>query len=264
MKKDLLVLIVFTIVWVCKPISYEELAVNKYANSQSVSNVLLVRAGDAGFDPSSFVPPKVRPDSTQAGQSSVSKQSLDRVYKSKIQVRVAPGTGGGGDGSGDDSYNNDIPLESQWETNSKTWENFQNDPRFYGRDKKGKKENLETCSINDAIAEQNKAGIEDLPDSSKFIYDLEGKPVKGALKNVWKNPKAKKEVLAGLSIMDRDELVPRNQKDFKGFKDIKEIKLNDTRMLVRPGKNGKPDEIVAIVMRRDLKDLAAKLKNKLK
>ena len=33
-------------------------------------------------------------------------------------------------------------------------------------------------------------------------------------------------------------------------------------MLVRPGKNGKPDEIVAIVLRRDLDDVAKKLKNK--
>ena len=64
--------------------------------------------------------------------------------------------------------------------------------------------------------------------------------------------------------MDRGELLPRNQKDFKGMKGIKEVKLNDTRMLVRIGKNGKPDEIVAIVMRRDLKDLSAKLKNKFK
>ena len=33
-------------------------------------------------------------------------------------------------------------------------------------------------------------------------------------------------------------------------------------MLIRPGKNGKPDEIIAIVLRRDLKGVAKKLKNK--
>ncbi len=33
-------------------------------------------------------------------------------------------------------------------------------------------------------------------------------------------------------------------------------------MLVRPGKNGKPDEIIAICLRRDLDDIAKKFKNK--
>ena len=33
-------------------------------------------------------------------------------------------------------------------------------------------------------------------------------------------------------------------------------------MLIRPGKNCKPDEIIAIFFRRDLDDVAKKLKNK--
>ena len=33
-------------------------------------------------------------------------------------------------------------------------------------------------------------------------------------------------------------------------------------MLTRSGKNGKPDEIIAIFLRRDLDDVAKKLKNK--
>ena len=36
-----------------------------------------------------------------------------------------------------------------------------------------------------------------------------------------------------------------NLEVFKGMKGIKEVKLNDTRMLVRIGKNGKPAEILA-------------------
>ena len=55
-----------------------------------------------------------------------------------------------------------------------------------------------------------------------------------------------------------------NLEVFKGMKGIKEVKLNDTRMLVRTGKNGKPDEILAIVMRRDLKDVSEKFKNEFK
>jgi len=64
--------------------------------------------------------------------------------------------------------------------------------------------------------------------------------------------------------MDKGELIPRNKKNFKGFKTLKEIKLTDTRILVQTGKNGAPDKIVAIVMRRDLEDLVPKLKSKYK
>ena len=112
------------------------------------------------------------------------------------------------------------------------------------------------------IDQQNKAGIHELPDSSKFIYNLETKTTKKALKKAWKNPKAKKEILANLDKMNSGELLPRNEKDFKGFKTLKELKFTKTRMLVSPGKNGKPDEIIAIFLRRDLDDIAKKLKNK--
>jgi hypothetical protein len=54
------------------------------------------------------------------------------------------------------------------------------------------------CSID----QQNKAGIDELPDSSEFIYNLETKTARKALKKVWKNPEAKKEVLAGLDKMN--------------------------------------------------------------
>jgi len=112
------------------------------------------------------------------------------------------------------------------------------------------------------IDQQNKAGIHELPDSSKFIYNLETKTAKKALKKVWKNPQARKEILANLDKMNSGELLPRNEKDFKGFKTLKELKFTKTRMLVRPGKNGKPDEIIAIFLRRDLDEMAKKLKNK--
>ena len=64
--------------------------------------------------------------------------------------------------------------------------------------------------------------------------------------------------------MNKGELLPRNQKNFKGFKTLKEIKLTDTRMLVQPGKNGGPDEIVAIFMQRDLENIASIFKGKYK
>ena len=112
--------------------------------------------------------------------------------------------------------------------------------------------------------EQNKAGIDELPDSSEYRYNLETKTAKKALRNVWKNTQAKKEVLDGLDRINKGELLPRNQKNFKGFKTLNEIKLNDTRMLVQPRKNGDPDKIVAIFMRRDLDNIASIFKKKYK
>jgi hypothetical protein len=116
------------------------------------------------------------------------------------------------------------------------------------------------CSID----EQNKAGIDELPDSSEYIYNLETKTARKALKTVWKNTEAKKEVLAGLDKMNSGKLLPRNKKNFKGFKTLKELKFTKTRMLVQPGINGGPDQIVAIFMRRDMDNIASNFKGKYK
>lgn len=64
--------------------------------------------------------------------------------------------------------------------------------------------------------------------------------------------------------MNSGELLPRNEKDFKGLKSLKELKFKDTRMLVRPGEKGVPDEIIAIFMRSDMKTIEKGLKNKYK
>jgi len=64
--------------------------------------------------------------------------------------------------------------------------------------------------------------------------------------------------------MDRGELLPRNQKYFKDFKTLKEIKLKDTRILIQSGKNGVPDEIVAIFIRSDMDEIVSNFKNKYK
>ena len=110
------------------------------------------------------------------------------------------------------------------------------------------------------IYEQDKAGIDELPDSSEYIYTLETKTAKKALKKVWKNREARNEVLAGLAKMDRGELLPRNEKNFQSFKELKEIKLQDTRMLVKPGQKGAPDEIVVIFMKNDMAKVEKNLK----
>ena len=47
------------------------------------------------------------------------------------------------------------------------------------------------------------------------MYKLKTKTAKKALKNVWKNSEAKKEIFVGLDRMSKGELFPRNQKNFK-------------------------------------------------
>ena len=163
---------------------------------------------------------------------------------------------GAGWGGGAAEFDDQSPVPE----NQKSQESKVSDYDYSSNAPKKKKQSEDQCPIY----EQNKAGIDELPDSSEFIYNLETKTAKKALKKVWKNPEAKKEVLAGLDRMNKGELLPRNQKNFKGFKTLKEIKLTDTRMLVQPGKNGGPDEIVAIFMRRDLDHIASIFKSKYK
>ena len=163
---------------------------------------------------------------------------------------------GAGGGGGPAEFDDRCPVPE----NQKSQESKVSDYDYPSNAPKKKKQSEDQYPID----EQNKAGIDELPDSSEFIYNLETKTAKKALKKVWKNPEAKKEVLAGLDRMNKGELLPRNQKNFKGFKTLKEIKLTDTRMLVQPGKNGGPDEIVAIFMRRDLDNIASIFKSKYK
>ena len=145
-------------------------------------------------------------------------------------------------------------------TQKKESKNFTDDTYLYKNKKKKKKSSEDQTSIN----KENKAGIDELLDSSEFTYKLETKTSKNRLRRVWKNPRAKKEVLAGLNNMNNKQFFQSHKKDFKGFKTFEEIKLNKTRVIIQRGKNGGPLQIVAICMRDDLNNLALKLKFKSK
>lgn len=167
-----------------------------------------------------------------------------------------------GDGSGgDDGGFTNYPKSESVEETQKRVEWMQEQVRKLEEETDSESE-IETESEEDQCDQQKKAGINELPDSSKFIYNLETKTAKKALKNAWKNPPVREEIISNLYKIDRGELLPRNQKDFKGFTTLKELKFTETRMLVRPGKKGEPDEIIAIFLRRDLNNVAKKLKNK--
>jgi hypothetical protein len=185
------------------------------------------------------------------------------VPKHRIAPKIVdPGLGAGanpagaGGGGENPEFDDQCPVpKTQESQESKT---FDYDSRSNSPKKKNKSQ--DQCSID----EQNKAGIDELPDSSEYIYNLETKTARKALKTVWKNTEAKKEVLAGLDKMNSGKLLPRNQKNFKGFKTLKELKFTKTRMLVQPGINGGPDQIVAIFMRRDMDNIASNFKGKYK
>ena len=182
-------------------------------------------------------------------------------YRTAPKVVPGPGLGaganpagaGGGGGAAEFDDQCSVPENKKSQESKSDYDYPLNAP-------KKKKQSQNQCSID----EQNKAGIDELPDSSEFIYNLETKTARKALKKVWKNTEAKKEVLAGLDKMNNGELLPRNQKNFKGFKTLKELKFTKTRMLVQPGINDGPDQIVAIFMRRDLDNIASNFKGKYK
>jgi hypothetical protein len=174
------------------------------------------------------------------------------IYRTPRKLGAAANPVGAGNGGEAAEFDDNSPVPNKEQSQeSKTFDYRLNDL---------KKKSKDQCPIH----EQNKAGIDELPDSSEFTYNLETRTAKKALKTVWKNPDAKKEILAGLDRINKGELLPRNQKNFKGCKTLKEIKLTDTRMLVQPGKNSDPDQIVAIFMRRDLKNIASIFKDKYK
>ena len=204
--------------------------------------------------PSSFTTPPSggRPSRPATGINPYSYRTPPRIVDQGLGAAANPAGAGNGGGNAEFDDNNPSSKKEQSQE-SKTFDYRSNDPQK-------KKKSKDQCPIH----EQNKAGIDSLPDSSEFTYNLETKTAKKALKKVWKNTEAKKEVLAGLDRMNKGELLPRNQKNFKGFKTLKEIKLTDTRMLVQPGKNGDPDQIVAIFMRRDLENIASIFKGKYK
>lgn len=151
-----------------------------------------------------------------------------------------------GGAAGNFELDNKGPLSKSQESKSFTYD----DSRYQKK--------KDECPID----EQNKGNIDELPNSSEYIYKLETKTARKAIQRVWKNPRAKKEVLAGLDRMNKGELLSRNQKDFKGFKTLKEIKFATTRMLVQTGQNGGPDQIVAIFMRSELDNIASLFKGK--
>lgn len=71
---------------------------------------------------------------------------------------------------------------------------------------------------------ESKASFKELPDSKNFLYNMDqGRGLKNQAKKVWKNPKAKQEVLRMLNRCG-DENANIQEKPLKGFKSLTELK----------------------------------------
>lgn len=165
MKKDVLrvsILGILTVIWICKPIPYETLSYHVYQREESVSKVLVVnQGGGRGADSNNFVP--MNPVSTGSSQGSGQGQGSGQSFNPNPRIPYSLGGEGGSSGGGNFDDNN-VPPKSEWETDPNYWSNYQYKSEDW---KKKKQEKFETCLVPEGI--QDKAGIDELPDSSSFV-----------------------------------------------------------------------------------------------
>lgn len=110
---------------------------------------------------------------------------------------------------------------------------------------------------------ESKASFKELPDGRNFLYNMgQGRGLKKQANKVWKNPKAKQEVLRMLNRFD-DENANIQEKPLKGFKSLTELKNSGPgpRILIHREKN-EPPTVIGFCMRNDLDATLAKLKGK--
>ena len=105
-------------------------------------------------------------------------------YRTAPKVVPGPGLGaganpagaGGGGGAGEFDDQCSVPENKKSQESKSDYDYPLNAPNLNASKKK--KQSQDQCSID----EQNKAGIDELPDSSEFIYNLETKTARKALK----------------------------------------------------------------------------------
>ena len=237
---------------------------SKNLNKLDIEQIILVKTGDSG--PSS--PPVNSISRGGFVNSDPSKKPKPSNPDCKVPFRAAPGgSDDPGNGAGasweDASEENNVPEQSKWNDDKEYWKRY--NPYF----SQPKDQKPEQCELNlDEKIEseteekkQNKGGNDELPDSPNYKYNLETKTAKKVLKTAWKDDIARKTILSALDSMDKGELLTRNQKNFESFKELKEIKVKNIRMLVKTGKKGAEDEIVAIFLKKDMAKVEKNLKN---
>ena len=155
------------------------------------------------------------------------------------------GSSGAYGGNGDYPWAADLPPEQEQQLDPDFWTDYKYNPNDFKKKKKKDNPEEQTCTPEQL---RKKAGISELPESSSgnYVFDVTIKTAREELRNLWKDKNLQDELLNGLDRMDQGNLLPRNVKDFKGYKSLKEIKLKELRMLIQPGKNGQPDKIISI------------------
>lgn len=121
----------------------------------------------------------------------------------------------------------------------------------------------DTESEEDQCRLESKAGFKELPDGKNFSYSMEqGRGLKNQAKKVWKNPKARQEVLRVLNRF-YDETANIQEKPLKDFKNFSELKNSGPgpRIIIYREKN-EPPTVSGFCMRNDLDATLAKLKGK--
>lgn len=181
---------------------------SKNLNKFDSEQIILVKTGDSG--PSS--PPVNSISRGGFVNSDPSKNSKPSNSDCKVPFRAAPGgsgdSGNGGGASWDDDVleENKVPEQSKWK----------DDWRRYNPSFSQPKEKPEQCLDENVDSEikQNKGGNDELPDSPNYKYNLK-------TKTAWENKIARKSILSALESMDKGELLPRNQKNFESYKELK-------------------------------------------
>ena len=129
-------------------------------------------------------------------------------------------------------------LQKQSEQISK---NF-NDDYYYQK----KQLNQQQCKLDDEYSELS--DNDKLHLTENYIIQLDGKASRQAFTRVWKNDKARKELISALDRINRGELLPRNAKRLTTFLTLREFKFNKVRMIIKPGN---PLQILAVCMKKD-------------
>jgi hypothetical protein len=173
-----------------------------------------------------------------------------------------PGASGSGSGSGkassweDENY---IPPESDWANDPDYWSNYKYNKNDFS--KKKEEEEEETCSVSDEL--QQKANIEDLPDScnEKYIFSISNKQAKQKVRKLWIDKDFRNTAISMLESIDAGSTT-LEQENLQGFNTLKQYKKDGVRIIVVRSKGNEPEKIIAIVPRRDFEGLLKTFKKK--
>ena len=156
-----------------------------YALEENNQQVCLAKAEGKGSNPAGGVhgfstnPKRPRPVTRPNRPVDVPKyRTAPKVDDQGLGAGANPAGAGGGGGAAEFDDQCSVPENKKSQESKFDYDYPSNAP------KKKKQSSENQCPID----KQNKAGIDELPNSSEFIYKLETKTARKALKKVWKNP----------------------------------------------------------------------------